>query len=129
MLFLLFLVFVLFAWISSLRGQLKALKKKYSPILDVERYAKAAKDMADKDLGDARAMAASIVANARTEKSRLEQKVLGLSAQAQEAQADLDLIDEALKLKSDDAYLLEVGYYEPVYAFEDLPRYEAACRD
>lgn len=137
------IVFGLGIWVADLRGKVTALKKKYSPILDVERYVKTAKQVADQDIGSAKreaesikavanqdlakakGKAESIVAEALREKDRLGAVLQELSALKQQAQADLDLIEEALKLKSDDAHLLEVGYYEPVYGFEDLPRYEA----
>lgn len=142
-LFLLLLVFALAIWVANLRGKVGTLKKKYSPILEVERYVNAARAAADQKIGSAmteaeaikasaiqelakaKGKAESVVAEALREKDLLGAVLQELSAQKQQAQADLDLIEEALKLKSDDAHLLEVGYYEPVYGFEDLPRYEA----
>lgn len=45
-----------------------------------------------------------------------------------QAREDLASIEKALSLKADDARLLAVGYYEPVYGFEDLADYEKAYR-
>jgi len=43
-------------------------------------------------------------------------------------QNELDFINQAIALKNDDIHLLEVGYFEAGYDFEDLPAYEAALR-
>jgi hypothetical protein len=46
-------------------------------------------------------------------------------AQIESAEQQLARINEELELASDTAFLVEVGYYEPRYDFEDLPSYEA----
>jgi len=82
--------------------ELQKLKQRYGPALDIDRYVKAAE---------------SQVAEIRTERQEAE-KYLDAS------RSELAVIEEALRLKADDAHLLEVGYYEPMYGFSDLPRYE-----
>lgn len=48
-----------------------------------------------------------------------------IRTQIESAEQGLARINEELKLASDAAFLVEVGYYEPRYEFEDLPSYEA----
>jgi hypothetical protein len=50
---------------------------------------------------------------------------IDLRAEIESAQQGLTRINEELELASDAAFLVEVGYYEPRYEFEDLPSYEA----
>lgn len=77
----------------------------------------------------------SIVARGHAELQRLEleaarirESVSSLEIKREATQNELDFINQAIALKHDDVHLLEVGYFEAGYAFEDLPAYEAALR-
>jgi Domain of unknown function (DUF4041)/T5orf172 domain len=77
----------------------------------------------------------SIVAKGQTKLKHLEQvaerirqSLSSLEMKREATQNELDLINQAIALKSDDIHLLEVGYFEVGYDFEDLPAYEAALR-
>ena len=125
---LLILVVVLFAWGLNLTKSLKKLNAKLKPITDSEAYAKTTRKLADSDLSKARQEAKAILDGVSTRKQELEQTIEQLTAQSRQAEAKLMMVNEGLKLRSDEAFLLEVGYYEPVYGFEDLSRYEKELR-
>lgn len=125
---LLLLVIALFAWGASLAKRLKKLNEKLKPITDAEAYAKTTRKLADSDLSKARLEAKAILDGVSTRKQELEQTIEQLQVQSRQAEAKLMMVNEGLKLRSDEAFLLEVGYYEAVYGFEDLPRYENELR-
>jgi hypothetical protein len=56
------------------------------------------------------------------------QSISTLEMKRDATQNELNFINQAIALKSDDIHLLEVGYFEVGYDFEDLPAYEAALR-
>jgi hypothetical protein len=62
------------------------------------------------------------------EAERIRQSLSSLEMKRDTTQHELDFINQAIALKSDDIHLLEVGYFEVGYDFEDLPAYEAALR-
>jgi chromosome segregation ATPase len=77
----------------------------------------------------------SIVAKGQAKLKHLEQEaesiresVSSLEIRREATQNELDFINQAIALKNDDIHLLEVGYFEAGYDFEDLPAYEAALR-
>ena len=79
--------------------------------------------------------AASIVAKGQAKLKQLEQEaesirqsISSLEMKRDVTQNELDFINQAIALKSDDIHLLEVGYFEAGYDFEDLPAYVAALR-
>lgn len=55
-------------------------------------------------------------------------KINAAREEAKEAREQLERINQMLALVSDSAYLIDVGYYEPRYEFEDLPRYEVELK-
>ena len=155
MLLLALVAVVIFIWGISLQSRVKKLQSQLRPIASVELYAKTAQRTADStlakareeaeqiisdatsdanriteqgelDLDAAREEAATITDDARKESSQLRNRIDTLRAEAKTAKNELELLNEGLRLKADDAHLLEVGYYEPVYGFEDLPRYQQA---
>jgi hypothetical protein len=81
---------------------------------------------AESILAVAQSAAEKIVASARQENQEAETKIQSLKKEALSAQHELDFINEHVRLREDDANLLEVGYYKPVYGFEDLPKYQQA---
>lgn len=108
MAFIFFLLIIfLFVWIGKQQTELRQLKERLRPIIEIDYYVRSARETAE-DL---------------TRKAELKCKQL--NQEAQQAKKELEIIQEALALKAYDAHALEVGYNEPVYGFEDLPRYEA----
>jgi hypothetical protein len=71
-------------------------------------------------ISKAQEKAEAITEEARREALKMREKVNSLQAVLLEKKRDLSIIKDALALKSDEARLLEVGYYEPVYGFEDI---------
>ncbi|MCP9829280.1 DUF4041 domain-containing protein [Synechococcus sp. L2F] len=126
LLFLVLLVAALLVWGSSLQRQVSKLKDRLRPISSIELYAKTARRIADSDLEKARDEATQILSAAKQESSELEQRIASLRADAKSAKQELVRVNEGLRLIADDAHLLEVGYYRPVYGFEDLPKYQEA---
>lgn len=74
----------------------------------------------------ARSAAEQIVASARQKRHDIEVEIQSLKEEVETTQRDLEFIIEQMRLKEDDAILLEVGYYKPVYGFEDLSKYQQA---
>jgi seryl-tRNA synthetase len=79
--------------------------------------------------------AASIVAKGQAKLKQLEQEaesvmqsISTLEMKRDATQNELNFINQVIALKSDDIHLLEVGYFEVGYDFEDLPAYEAALK-
>ena len=77
----------------------------------------------------------SIVAKGKAKLKHLEQEaesirqsLSSLEMKRDTTQHELDFINQAIALKNDDIHLLEVGYFEACYDFEDLLAYEAALR-
>lgn len=98
------------AWGTGLRKALKAAQaqlqefsRRYKPAMDIDQHVLQVKERVQKLL---------------VQEGRIR-------AQIESAEQGLARINEELKLASDAAFLVEVGYYEPRYEFEDLPSYEA----
>ncbi|MFN6357123.1 MAG: DUF4041 domain-containing protein [Cyanobacteriota bacterium] len=108
MAFIFFLLIVLlFVWIGKQQTELRKLRERLRPIIEVDYYVKSARETAEGLTREA------------------DLKCKQLNQEAEHAKKELEIIQEALALKAFDAHALEVGYNEPVYGFEDLPRYEA----
>jgi hypothetical protein len=91
---------------------------------DAERALGNAQSQAESMLGRARREADELVGAAKRERASLNDRITKLKADAESAANELALVEEGVRLKADDAHLLEVGYYEPIYGFEDLPQYQ-----
>lgn len=89
--------------LKATEAKLKDLSKRYQPAIDIDQHVHQAKERLDGLFAKERAIREEI----------------------NSAQQGLTRINEELALASDAAFLVEVGYYEPHYDFEDLPRYEA----
>jgi hypothetical protein len=107
---LLLLAAAAFAWglgqaktLKTTQARLQDLTKRYQPGIDIDQHVQQAKERLDS----------------------LHNKERQIRSEIDSAQKGLARINEELALASDAAYLVEVGYYEPRYEFEDLPRYEA----
>lgn len=104
---------------------LSAAREKAAEIVNnASLEASRAREQAEADLSAAREKASTIIENARRESSQLRSKINTLREEAKTAQNELELLNEGLRLQADDAHLLEVGYYEPVYGFEDLEAFQ-----
>lgn len=117
-------VAALLLWVSRQRKQINALKDRLRPIESIDLYTRTARRNAESELAKAKQEAERITSAARREASDLEKQTRLLQAEARTAREELELIAEGLALKAEDAHLLEVGYYEPIYGFEDLPSYQ-----
>jgi hypothetical protein len=89
--------------VKAAQGQLQEFSKRYKPAMDIDRHVRLGEERVQKLLDQ-------------------EQQ---LRAEIESAKQGLTRINEELELASDAAFLVEVGYYEPRYDFEDLPSYEA----
>jgi hypothetical protein len=126
----------LFAWGKGKADALTRLKEKYRPIVDVAKYvdearseAASAKSKAESEarklMGDANKQASLILTEAREENKRIRSERYNTEGILSRKKLELELVENALRLKSDEAHYLEVGYYEPAYGFEDLESYKA----
>jgi hypothetical protein len=89
--------------LKAAQGQLQEFSRRYKPAMDIDRHVQ---------MGEERVQ-------------KLLKQEGQLRAEIESAQQGLTRINEELELASDAAFLVEVGYYEPRYEFEDLPSYEA----
>jgi hypothetical protein len=112
------------AWGANQRNQARLLKERLRPIDDINTYVRMARSSADAALEKARNEAKEILETAMRERSSLNDRISMLRSESESAIAELHVLEEGLRLKADDAHLLEVGYYEPVYGFEDLYKYQ-----
>jgi len=125
----------IFAWGKTQSDRVAHLEKKYQPVDDVNQYVEdalsgieAQKTAALNEyvikINTARNKADSLVKDAETKRKRIMQEVSELAATLSQTTRDLEVIEEALLLKSDEVHLLEVGYYEPVYGFSESGKYK-----
>ena len=91
---------------SDQEAKLRDYARRYQPAMDVDQYVREIEQRIQELL-------------------QKEQKV---QAEISSAESGLRRINEELALASDAAFLAEIGYYEPRYDFEDIPRYEAELK-
>ena len=89
--------------LKAAQARVQELTKRYQPAIDIDQHVRQAKERLED----------------------LFEKERGIRSEINSAQQGLARINEELALASDAAFLVEVGYYEPRYEFEDLPRFEA----
>lgn len=89
--------------LKAAQARVQELTRRYQPVIDIDQHVRQAKERLED----------------------LFEKERGIRSEINSAQQGLARINEELALASDAAFLVEVGYYEPRYEFEDLPRYEA----
>ena len=89
--------------VKAAQGRLQEFSRRYKPAMDIDRHVRLGEERVQKLLDQ-------------------EQQ---LRAEIESAKQGLTRINEELELASDAAFLVEVGYYEPRYDFEDLSSYEA----
>jgi hypothetical protein len=83
-----------------------------------------AAEEAKANLAEAAEEAKALLAGALQKRKELIEEIKSLQQETIIAKRDLEIASTALGLRSEEAHLLEVGYYEPAYPFDDLPRYE-----
>jgi hypothetical protein len=105
-------------------GKIKALNARLRPIEDADKYVANARMNADAKLNESIEEAKDILAGALQRRKDLVEEVKGLERSTETAKRDLRIVTEAIDLRADDAFLLEVGYHEAVYAFGDISRFE-----
>lgn len=127
---------------QSQSGKIKKLNARLRPIEDADKYAevtrkhgdaklneaieeaKGIRRDADAKLSESIEEAEGILAGALQKRTDITEEINKLQRDTDTAKRDLKIVIDALALRSDDAHLLEVGFYEPVYEFADLPRFE-----
>jgi hypothetical protein len=125
----------LFIWAANAQRKVSKFRSKYAAIINAEEEAERIRERSSKLQEYSKKTADSIVAKGQAQLQHLEQEAKGiremlsmLKRKQDDAQNELALINQAIALKNDDIHLLEVGYFEAGYDFEDLPAYEAALR-
>jgi hypothetical protein len=125
----------LLIWAVLAQRKVSKLRSKYAPINNAEEEAERIRKQSLTLQEQSKKMADSIIVKGQVKRKQLEQEaesiretISSLKMKRETSQKELDFINQAISLKTDDIHLLEVGYYEAGYEFEDLPAYEAALR-
>jgi len=125
----------LLVWAVIAQRKVSKLRSKYAPIDNAEEEAERIRKRSSELQDQSKKMADTIVAKGQAklklleqEAERILQSLSSLEMKRESTQNELDFINQAIALKSDDIHLLEVGYFEAGYEFEDLSAYEAALR-
>lgn len=140
-------------WGLKSKKEVKRLKEIVRPIADIDAYVRASRKSADTSLANAqnrldiarieslqiieaakkqaqnevdqvKSRIAQILAAAQEEEKQIRCRIAEVNLQINESNRELQIIREALRLQADDAHLLEIGYYEPTYAFANDIEYE-----
>jgi cell division septum initiation protein DivIVA len=125
----------IFVWGKGKADELTRLKEKFKPVDDAIKYAEEVKSDARKTESEARreaqknlksdtTQAESIISDAAKEAKKIKTEVYNLKGTLSQHKHELRIVDDELALRSDEAHLLEVGYYEPAYEFEDIESYK-----
>jgi hypothetical protein len=125
----------LLIWAVIAQQKASKLRSKYAPITNAEEEAERIRKRSAVLQEQSKKAADSIVGKGQAKLKHLEQEaesirqsIYSLEMQCDATQKELNFINQAIALKNDDIHLLEVGYFEAGYDFEDLPAYEAALR-
>ena len=120
-------------WAVLAQRKVSRLHSKYAPIANAEEEAERIRKQSSFLQEQSKKVADSIVAKGQAELKHLEQEAESIrqslsshEMKREATQNELDFINQSIALKNDDVHLLEVGYFEASYNFEDLPAYEAA---
>lgn len=124
-LILLVAIIAIWAWGAGQSRSAKQLRAKLKPITDIEKYAAEARSRADKQMALARTEAEQLVINAQKQKSDLTLEIEQLKGQVALSGRELAIIRQQLAEQEEAAHLLEVGYYEPIFEFKDLAKYQS----
>lgn len=116
---------LILSWGKIKAGELAQMKAKFKPVIDVNDYVKTATEEAAGTISQAQEKAEAITEEARQELLKMRENVNNPQAILLERKHDLSLVKNALALKADEAHLLEVGYYEPVFGFENIEYYKS----
>jgi Domain of unknown function (DUF4041)/T5orf172 domain len=82
--------------------RLEEYRARFEPVFDIDKY----------------------IEEQRKESDQLKSEHIQIEDLITAAREELAVIEEGLRFRSEDARLLEVGYHEPVFAFESLSEYE-----
>jgi septal ring factor EnvC (AmiA/AmiB activator) len=125
----------LLIWAVLAQRKVSKLRSKYAPITSAEEEAERIRKRSSVLQEQSKKTADSIVAKGQAKLQHLEREaesvrksISSFEMKREEAQNELDFINQTIALKNDDIHLLEVGYFEAGYEFDDLPAYEAALR-
>ena len=125
----------LLVWAVVAQRKVSKLRSKYAPIANAEEEAQRIRKRSSELQEQSKKVADLIVAKGQDKLKHLEQEaecvrqsLSSLKMKREVTQNELDFINQAISLKTDDIHLLEVGYFEAGYDFEDLPAYEAGLR-
>jgi hypothetical protein len=125
----------LFIWAVIAQIRVSKLRSKYAPITKAEEEAERIRTSSSMLQEHSKKTADSMVAKGQAKLQDIEREaestresLSAIKTKRDKAQNELDFINQAIALKNDDIHLLEVGYFEAGYDFEDLPAYEAALR-
>lgn len=139
--------FTCFVWAMVAQYKLTRIRKKFAPIVDVQREAANMREGTQQMEAASRKMAESIIAKAKTEASQIKQqaerdldeleeeklqalnRIAEIENERKGKALELNAIKRSLSLLQDDSLLMQVGYIEPDYEFIDLPAYEAALSE
>ena len=125
-----------FAWGKIQSDRVAQLRRRFQPVIDVEKYVEEVRAEietkkersfveAENQIREAEREADSLIMDAENQRRKRLQEVSELEHAYSQAKRELEIVENALLLKSDEAHYLEVGYYEPAYGFEDLQSYKA----
>lgn len=123
-LILLLAFLAVWAWGAGKNKTAKQLSARLKPITDIESFAAQVKARANKQLTLAKAEADQLINAAKQQKSDLTLEIEQLKGQVQLSGRELTAIRQQLDEQKEAAHLLEVGYYEPIFDFKDLPKYQ-----
>jgi hypothetical protein len=125
----------IFAWGKTQSDRVTQLRRRFQPVVDVEKYVEEVRAEieikkegsfaeAENRIREAEREADSLIMDAEKQRRKKLLEVSELEHAYSQAKRELEIVENALILKSDEAHLLEVGYYEPVYGFNDIERYK-----
>jgi hypothetical protein len=139
--------FASLVWAMVAQHKLKRMRKKFAPIVDVQREAANMRDGTQQMEAASRKMAESIIAKAKVEATEIKHqakkdlvdieqeklqalnRIAEIENERKGKALELNAIKRSLSLLQDDSLLMQVGYIEPDYEFSDLPAYETALAE
>ena len=125
----------LLIWAVIAQRRVSKLRSKYAAITNAEEEAERIIKRSSVLQEQSKKAAESMVAKGQVKLQHLEREaesiretISAIETKREEAQNELDSINQTIALRNDEIHLLELGYFEAGYDLEDLPTYEAALR-
>ena len=125
----------LLIWAVIAQRRVSKLRSKYAAITNAEEEAERIIKRSSVLQEQSKKAAESMVAKGHVKLQHLEREaesiretISAIETKREEAQNELDSINQTIALRNDEIHLLELGYFEAGYDLEDLPTYEAALR-